>query len=422
MPDPKLPTPQESTQNVITPDGNIIQQQNVAPQIDKVQPTSEPAVDSTKDETAVIPLVDDKGKEGDSEILDFNSFLDESGGNKKLDATPREDKPAKEKSEPATPAVPLPAKEVVVTDKKDKNWRDVTTIEDKELADLLVKDVSKKAFDKIIPLVQEHKKLKSELADKDKTLTLTANQLKTLKESGPQLPDSYYEHENGYLLDPHFKTVASNVQDAQVILNHWREQQNKVAEGATEIEIMQLNPKTQEYEITGKVPADRKAEMNLNNYVAYAHNAFNNAQVEAQTFIKGFRNRVGESSKAINEMRQSMFSNLYTPENKPIYEPAVRQTLESFPASYRNTPVAVLAAEALVMGNVIGKLLIDANEKIKAFSTNGAAGTTNGVATSKPASSAAGPSSAEAAGDGGIPNKGGKKDDISFDDFKKETE
>lgn len=422
MPDIKTPTPQTAIQDTISPDGNVLPQtpQTVVP------PVTTPAETATEDVKPQTELphsndVQPTPKEEDNEVIDFNQFLNESGKPEKQKTVP----PTTEKKDDTgeTPDV-TPDKTTDTTtplQPKDKNWRDVSDVEDKELATLLVKDISKKAFDKFKPIITEHKKLKNDITAKDTELATVSKQYKELKEKGPQLPEAYYEHDHGYLLDPGFRQVHSRLEDSSLILNHWKSQQAKVAEGATEIELLDLDPKSGQYVITGKVPADAKNAAELNNYVAYSQNALANSQAEVQMYVKGFKGKVTQQQAQINETRKNLFSKLYeTPENKAIYEPVVKSNLELIPPAYRNSPVAVLAAEALTFSNVIAKLLIDANAKVAELSKNSGAG--NGATQPKPNPSA-GPSGAEASGDGGIPKSGGKKgEDISLDDFKKEMQ
>jgi len=403
-------TPSQVIQQDTTPDGIPIH--TTAAPIKSQQQQQQPP--STEKSIADLPVV----KEGDQpkteeqqtekKVVDFNDFI-EASGKPKVDVIP----PTETTEKKIDDKVPVDDKKVVTIPKgqevqKDDKTRDYTEIDEKDVPHF--KRMSNEAFAAFKPVYLEHKKLKSDLTTKDTELTTTKEQLKKLKDEGPQLPDSYFEHPDSYLLDPAFRQNVQTLNMSQQILNHWQQQYDKVAEGATEFDMLDVDPKSGQLVITGKIPANRGSEAKLLSYITHAQGQVNKVSTDVQVAAKTHNVKYSDNVKGITDLRTKYFTAFYnTPENKAIYEPLVRQHLDSFPAAFRNSPVAVLAAEALVMSQVMAAMVKKATESTQQK--------VDELVKPKEINRTKQPTAGEITGDGRVESTNGDDKDVSIDDY-----
>jgi hypothetical protein len=406
-------TPAEMISQEITPDGNVIQT-SAAP-VKSTTPPNQPTTKSIEDlpKADDAPPKEDTTKTEDESPVDYNQFLEASGKPLKPDekVSPKEEKkietvPSDKKDEVKEPVKEEPKVELQKQKPKDSKTQDV----ERDYSDIDKKDIEhfkrmgNDAFNAFKPIYKEHKRLKNEFTQKEA-------ELKKLKEEGPQLPESYYEHPESYLLDPIFRQNVSQLNVAQQVLNHWQKQYDKVAEGAAEFDFLDVDPQTGNLAITGTIKANRGSEAKLLTYINHGQNLVNKASADVQAIAKTHNIKYSDSAKGITEMRSKYFTGFYnTPENKAIYEPLVKQQLDTFPPSFRTSPIAVLAAESLVMNTVLAQLLQQASkEKAANVPVKQEAITTRKNLQ---------PTGEEIAGDSIVAN-GHAKDDITIDDFNK---
>src|SRR6266705_2625892 len=96
--------------------------------------------------------------------------------------------------------------------------------------------MSNESFNVLKPIFIEHEKQKETLKKKD-------TEIENLKQGKIVLPDSYYEHPQGYLLDPVFTQAEVNTQFSQQVLNHWNVQLAKIRKGEPWNDLI-VDPKT----------------------------------------------------------------------------------------------------------------------------------------------------------------------------------
>lgn len=378
--------PSAVVNNDITPDGLPVAT-TAAPPSSHVAPASAPSqasdsvpVDSVTTANPEEGTVDDD--DGSAKDLNFESFIDAK-------STVTEPKvvtsPTKTTTPAATPATTPAAK---VEPAAPSNARDVSDLDDEDKP--LFKQMSNEAFNKLKPIVKEHKALKQ--------------QVEQLKQG--RVPESYYEHPDAYILTPEFRSAAENVQRANLIYNHWVNQLQAVREGAREFDYLDTDPKTGQYVVSQKIAADVKSETQLLTYVNYAQNLMMNARAGLQQVQAGYNNYHAQAVNAIKQQENQYFSAFDKPENKDTYAPLIRQQLEIIPPSFRSSPIAMAYAKSLVLNGVLAKLLNQAATKVG----------TSITAKATPKHPAAQPTAGEAAGEGG---GNGKSADVSFEDFSK---
>lgn len=422
-----LPNPNATIANVINADGTI----NAAPLV-----TSTDAPVKIADQPLVDPNAPPITEEVDATLeepaIDFNSFLTkkEEPNLKEEPAKPVddkskdkvEDKVEEEKLEPEVkPEVKLsttPSK-----DKKAANVRDYSDIEESDVP--LFKTMGNDTFNKLKPIYLEHKKIKADIAAKDTELTTTKQQLVDAQKGLVKLPESYYEHPNAVLLTPEFSEKLADVQNANIIYNHWKSELKKVREGAKEINIIGFNQQGQ-LVITNKVAADIDTDDNLREYINHAQTQLVNVQANLKTTQQTFAAKVTEYQNAVKQQEAAYFSGFdKTPEDKKLYDPLIKQHLERLPPPFRASPIASMLAKSLAMNEVLAELIKKASTENADLKTKlnppkrgvgRPAGTkTNGVEQHKPITKQPTAAEISAEADGDDPDKNG--DNITMDDF-----
>lgn len=386
-------------------------------------------VDEGKDNTAIDT---DPGK-GD---IDFNSFLKEAGKeitkeestdeNKEKETT---DKVEADKSEEKKDAVvEHDDKQLSQPNKKpnvDKTVnRDYSDIDDDHKE--LFKRMHNDAYNLLKPVYKEHKVLKVENEKLKKDYEDTSKAFKTLKDNGPQLPDSYFENPHGFLLDPEFHQAAHSVNEAQVILNHWDKQYKDVAAGAKQFDYLDRDKNTGQLIISRKVNAEAGIEAELLKYVNHAQQLVNSSNAKIQAIQMSHGTKSSEAIKSLKTNIQKEYGVFDLPDNKPIYEPLIKSEMEQLSPVFRNSPLAEGYVRARVMVFALSKLLQQAgaekgnnnansNNKGSNGNSNGNSNKTSNTTNNRNKQ----PSQEEINGAvGNTTQKGSEGDNVTFDDFK----
>ena len=348
--------------------------------------SAKPSVEVPVKETATKA---DESKDDETEV-DFTDFLKLANKPHTTEDKKVEDKTSvKEESQPKSVV-----QQTVNKDAKAKlPPRDLADIDDPELVPLLKEKMSRDAFDKIKPIIVEHKKLKNELAE--------------AKKGG--LPETYYTHEKGYLLTPEFETATQRVNIAGQIFNHWKQQLSAVQEGADSVDIIDIDAATGTLKIVGKADANKIGEAQLLAEMNNAQAQFIDERSKLNSIASTFKEKVNSSTQWIKNFESQAFGIFDKPEAKE-YMAAVESIKESFPPAFRKLPVMDVTAKSIFVNKQLGELVKQQQAKIaeltKAIS-NGSVATTIKTNQRK-----AGPTSA----DTGVETSA-DKDDVTFDDF-----
>lgn len=390
-------TPNVVLMNDISPDGiptgttaktSIREQQQVIP-----EPVKEEKVVDAKSEKKI----DDKTKEEPE--IDINDFLDITGKKHIKTEKKAEDKKVDEKIDPK------PDDKIV---ELDPNTRQFEGIEEHLVPHF--KKMSNDAFNTLKPILQEFKKLKQEVPAKDAQITKLQAEFEALQKNGPQIPETYTEHPDAYLLTPEFKQGLGQIQDAQLILNHWTKQLAEVEGGATEIDVLGLNKETGEYYVSHRAKVDKTTENTLIRYQMHAQQALDNSRAQVATVQATHQAKHQESNKQLEILDSSYFGVFDKTENKAVYEPIIKDTFEKLPMSIPPKTRMFMAKSLTMIVSLSNILKKAAEEKAK----------TAPVGDVKVTKREVQPGAAEAAGDGGgAKTNGANKEEVSFDDFNK---
>jgi hypothetical protein len=263
---------------------------------------------------------------------------------------------------------------------------------DPELAPFF-KQMSNDSFNRLKPIILEHKKQKEALA-------LREQEVAKLKEG--RLPDHYYEHPEGYKLDPEFAEASAKTDVANTIVQHWREQLRKIRQGAVDYDHLYINNEGR-YAME-KRSADASAEGDIMLYYNNAQHEMIRERQKTEDFVKTFSDKHGQTKNWVTDFESKAFS-LFDKEEGKSLKLVVDDTLKAFPSALRNSIGARLLAKSLVTN----QQLVEALRQVSA--TKATPATAKAEDKTK-----AGPTGAETmSGSSGKSNG----DDITIEDFEK---
>lgn len=261
------------------------------------------------------------------------------------------------------------------------------------------------AFNYLKPRFLASKKMQEELNNTKKSLEEAQ---KNTNKSG--IPDSIYQHPDAYILTPEFRQAAEDVNKAQQVAEHWRQQSIAIAKGAKEVHGLALDGKGN-LVLTGKVDATPEVEEEVRTLVSNSQFQLMQAQGRLSGLKTVHQNNYQQASTSLQEFTNKSFAGFEDPKNKPVYDPLIKQTIESFHPAFRNDPLMPILAKALVMAQVASTLYQNA------VKGNGATTQQQTNTQQRKATNNGGPTAGEISG-GGATSTNGKKDvEVTLDDF-----
>jgi hypothetical protein len=267
--------------------------------------------------------------------------------------------------------------------------RDVTVLptEYQELG----KKMSNEAFSEFTKLVKERGEL--------------IEQLSTAKKG--QLPESYYEHEQAYVLTPEFAQASDAVTTAEQVLNHWAAQSDALAAGEDSYSPLVTGANGQ-LQVGAPVKADRQTANAISRQVSWAQQQYMQAQGQLNAVGQMHRAKTAETKNWVSNFEKTAFKVF---DERPDLKAMVSDTKNKYlHKSLHGNILADALVKAVVMAELQAKALAQ-------FQTNGTAAATNGTAIVKPAGQASQPSAAAIAGGGtGAAKKAGEVDDDNLMD------
>lgn len=276
----------------------------------------------------------DKGKEGEGEgdekPVDFTQFLDKTNI---LDEKP-------------VPTEQKPLTRPDVQQQQQVESRDFSGLEETEIP--LFRKMSNEAFSKIKPVYLDAKKLKTDLAAKDA-------EINKLREGRVELPENYYEHPLGYVLSPEFEGAVSNVGKASTILSHWEQQLQKFRSGSETIQNIHIDEKTGEFFVSKDIPIDERTESEILRCLSASQNQLTQQQNRLQALQASHTTKHKEAAGWISNFEKTSFP--VFEKEKATYDPLVKNTVDSFPATVRRNPLATVLAKALITTMQLGRML-----------------------------------------------------------------
>lgn len=317
-----------------------------------------PEVQQTQDTAPIIEYkVDQKIDEGEridpesieGEAPDFSDFLSAKEGvdtqGKKKEKKKVEVKVEEKKSEEAQP---------IKKEEKKGNFvpRDYTGFDEKEKS--FLKQTSNEAFSYLKPILIEHKRLGQTIAEKDK-------QIVDLKVGKQLLPESYYEHPEGYIFSQDYNKAAGDLQIASNIQNHWQEQLANIQTSGEFIPLLSIGVNGQL--VKGQpVKGTALDAAKINGYLTGSVNQVMMKQNEMHRIQAEFRGQHTNVVKGVQEAIDKNFS-VYKDEKHPM-QPVIKAIEAEIHPAYRNNPMSKLMVYASAAAIQYGQLLREAQGKI----------------------------------------------------------
>lgn len=358
--------PNEIVEELISSDGVP-----VAAEPKVVNPLPEPKVGEQPNK--VEEKSEEKSEEKPEEVVDFTSFENIKGVDKIPEVKPKLE---------VKPEVEIP---------QERDYSDI----DPELAPLF-KQMSNEAFRRLKPVLKEHKEALEKLKAKDV-------EVEEVRKNANKLPDNYYEHPHGFVLTPEYSETSSAVSLCKTIADHWAGQLAKVREGAAEVEMLDINPKTGELYIAEKKKADAGIESELITNLNFANQQLFVKQAELQSIAKTHQSKHSEAISWLNQHEKAVFPAFDDPKNEGLSK-TLTEVINRFPPSFRSNPLSRLVAKSLITNNLLFK-------RVTELSNNKPVQQVAKITKDK---QQAGPNSAEAVG-----VSAGKSEEVSFDDFER---
>ena len=331
------------------------------------------------------PLVDETVKEGD-----------------KLETGLEEQPPVNEDElkKVASQQAPKTLKEFTKPSKPELQPRVVDDLPE-ELKVHFKDEMSRPAFEKIKPLILEHKTLKEQNAE-------LAKKLENYAKGG--LPESYYEHPNAFILTPDYLNGLQTVNTAQQIAQHWEKQFQDVKAGAAEYEQLFIDKDGNL--VTQKAKADSTAETTILKALNFSNNQLIQQQAKLEGMAGVHQERHKQAIQWVKQHEDTAYSYFNSEDGKKLL-PNVQSILKQFHPSIQSNPLAMSVAKGQF---IIGMLatMIQQLQKEKV-----AGGTPTPKPQSKPAVNRrrlAGPTNADVGGHDGEDGKEEKKE-VNFSDF-----
>ena len=420
MAETKIPTksnqPGTDTGLEISPDGGVIQQLSSPASATKLPSSSDsttmansPSVDESGN--AVSPKTEEQIKQSESEKnVEVTEFLkaketreltDEIQKQKTSENEIQKDKEVKLEAQPSSQTkTPIAERKA-----QDAATRDLTGLPE-ELVPHFQKDMSRAAFDKVKPIVLEHKSLKEQsIADKA--------EIEKLKKGG--LPDSYYDNPVGFMLDPEYQKAEGLTYQAQAILNHWQQQFKKVRDGAVEYETLGYDPQGN-LSISGKAPATKDSEFQIMQIVNNAQQQVFQVAAKSEAVKQAFKDKHTNALQWLNQYEDKAF-NFFKTEQGKQFEPQLKSIISEFPSELRNHPLAKVLAKSIATNVHLATILTQNAGKANSAAPQLQTKTVNGKpATVIEQQKRAGPTVADTGAASSSGNNGNEKD-VTIDMF-----
>lgn len=257
----------------------------------------------------------------------------------------------------------------------------------------LGKKMSNEAFAEFTKVVKERQVLGEQLAEAKKGA----------------LPDSYYEHEQAYVLTPEFATASDAVSQTEQVLQHWSAQADALAGGADTYTTLVQGANGQLVQ-SAPIQADRTTASQISRAITWAQQQYMQAQAQLQAVGQVHRTKAAETKQWINNFDKTAFRVF---EEKPELKAVVADTkAKMLHRSLQGNPMADLFAKAVILLDYQAKAIA----QLQAGGGNAPAAQ-NGQQTVTPKATAQ-PSAAAIAGGGAAPKpaKGGDSE-VTMDDF-----
>jgi len=215
---------------------------------------------------------------------------------------------------------------------EEKPSRDFSGLPDEVIP--LFKKMGNESFAKLKPIFIEHSQLKDVVKQKDAKIA-------ELQKGVPVLPDHYFEHPQGYLLDPTFAQEEANTDLANKIVQHWSLQLARIRRGEQWQDLIE--------DKNGKISMDKpqaataEAEAQVGGYLTACQQQLMEQNRKLADITKNF----AEKHKTDLELLKQGEAQYFPDFDKPEHPTAAiqKEVLKALPPSFRSSPLASVLAK-----------------------------------------------------------------------------
>jgi hypothetical protein len=324
--------------------------------------------DKFKSTTDDQPPKTDDDTQGETDPLNTDNQTPDNKSQTK-DQTPKDEVPKDEVVDPKT-------QQQTTTQTKQRDYTKYTP-EDVSF----LKKLPNNTFNAVVPILD---KLYAERRAKEET----AGELKKLRENPNALPESWYEHEQGYTLSPEYQQANHYLERANIEANHWEQQLIAIRSKQPWSEL-QYDQRTNQYYIGQEHEFDESRsavdEVRLTRKLQEAINYQGQFQSQVQQVAAGFKNYRANIDKQYMDFFDPLVAKLL-PELKPKEE-HMKVALASLHPMHKGTAAGQIIAQCysiiLNQGEMLMKYMQNksvatknANDAVRAGATTKGVGST----------------------------------------------
>lgn len=240
------------------------------------------------------------------------------------------------------PAPVQPATTLSQALKKTHAPRDLQGLDEEE-ADIF-QNMSRKAYDKLLPLYREYKS--QFLPNKDKFSKLPELE----KQLAAAQQNRWFDHPESYQLTPEFQQTVDKLDQISSIQSHFEAQLDAVEAGAKEYTTLRRGPDGNIQQV--KVPVDPSTRRQLLTEIISAKDATKTLTQKIEETKSAHQNRWTSHKSSLQQLDKTLFG-----EYNEILDAPAKAELQKFPEYFRNDPAAPLLAKAITLINFAGKAL-----------------------------------------------------------------
>jgi hypothetical protein len=287
----------------------------------------------------------------------FSNFLDAAGAasereNSEDEALQKQKPTAKGQQQQTTPK----------TEQQQAPARDYAGLPEEVVP--LFKGMSNKSFEKLKPIYLEHLQHQEIIKQKDAKIT-------ELQKGVVALPEYYFEHPQGYLLDPTYAQAEANETLAKNVVSHWSLQLARIRRGEQWQDL--IEDEKGNIRMDKPQAATSEAEAMVGNYLMACQQQYLKAQNELEQVTKSFSTKHKEDLTLLKEGEAKYFPDF----DKPDHPTAAiqKEVLKALPPSFRSSPLASVLAKTAAANAMLRAEIAELKK--------GKPGAGNGKATNK---------------------------------------
>ena len=207
----------------------------------------------------------------------------------------------------------------------------------------IFKRMGNDAFAKFKPIYLEHTQLKETVKQKDAKIA-------ELQKGVPVLPDYYFEHPQGFLLDPTYAQEEANTDLAGKIVQHWSLQLAKIRRGEQWQDLTE-DPKTGKLLVDKPQAATAEAEAAVGQYLMSTQQQLMEQRQKLNNITQTFSARHKSDLDMLKEGEAKYFPDF----DKPDHPTAniQKEVLKALPPSFRSSPLASVLAKTAAANAIL---------------------------------------------------------------------